>query len=185
MAQRRDVLVLATKGFAVVGMGYAAYTLMGAVTSGSPESGEAVSFDLDLLRPGEPQTVTLRGKPVVFYLRTEEDIARSRSTDPSSFRDGLARNANLPPNAPASDENRSVTFDPRYVVFENACTREGCVLLFTPQASTDGHYWQCPCCGSLYDTEGRAYRNKATENTRIPAYEQAGASVIRLGGRSG
>ncbi len=182
---RRDVLGLVTKCVGAVGIGYAGVTFFSAMGTGPDAEDNRVAFDLDLLRPGEPQTVRYLGKPYAFYLRTAEDIARSRSADPATFRDRLARNANLPGDAPNTDENRSISFDPRIVVFEQVCSLEECVLIFERNDPSDGNRWSCPCCGSRYDTEGRPYEQKATQNTRIPAYEQVGATVIRLGVRGG
>jgi hypothetical protein len=63
MAKRRDVLGLVTKCVAAVGVGYAGVSLFGAMGTVSDAVDDRISFDLDLLRPGEPQSVKYRGSP--------------------------------------------------------------------------------------------------------------------------
>ena len=109
--------------------------------------------------------VKWRGKPVVVRQRTAKEIEEAKAVPVSDLRDQLARNANLPANAPATDENRAATGKEAWFVMIQICTHLGCVPL-----GQEGEYggWFCPCHGSVYDTAGRIRQGPAPENMAIP-----------------
>jgi ubiquinol-cytochrome c reductase iron-sulfur subunit len=106
---------------------------------------------------------------------------------PDELLDPFARNASLPENAPATDENRlhpaSGMAKPEWLVVVGVCTHLGC----TPEASTpqavQGEYggWLCHCHGSQYDTAGRVRVGPAPRNLDVPQYVFLSDTRIRVG----
>ena len=90
--------------------------------------------------------------------------------------DGVARNANLPDSAPATDANR--TIKPDWLVLIGICTHLGCIPLFN-QGEFGGYL--CPCHGSQYDTAGRIRKGPAPENLFIPPYAFMNDTRIKIG----
>ena len=79
--------------------------------------------------------------------------------------DPLARNPNVAPDAPATDENRVLPGHEDWMVMIGVCTHLGCVPL---SDTVEFNAWFCPCHGSTYDTAGRIRSGPAPENLPIP-----------------
>jgi len=90
----------------------------------------------------------------------------------------VARNANAPDNAPATDENRVVGKKEQFLVMMGVCTHLGCVPL---GESGDYDGWFCPCHGSHYDTAGRIRKGPAPRNLDVPVAAFEDESTIKLG----
>ena len=137
-----------------------------------------VEVDISSVTEGMSLIVKWRGKPVVVRQRTADEIADAKAVPVSDLRDPLARNANLPANAAASDENRAAKGKEAWFVMIQICTHLGCVPL-----GQEGPYggWFCPCHGSIYDTAGRIRQGPAPENMPIPAYEFTSDKTLRIG----
>ena len=108
--------------------------------------------------------------------RTPTEIGAAKKTDVSDLPDPLARNANLPDSAPATDANREIK--PEWLVLIGVCTHLGC----TPTAF-EGDYggWLCHCHGSQYDTSGRIRKGPAPQNLAVPPYAFLSDTRIKVG----
>nr|WP_245404634.1 ubiquinol-cytochrome c reductase iron-sulfur subunit [Ancylobacter gelatini] len=176
---RRDFLYIATGAMGAVG---AAALVWPFVSQLQPDASvlALASTDVDISQIAEGQIVTVkwRGKPVFVWNRTPEDIAKSKEVALSALLDPIARNANLPPDAPATDENRAAPDKERWLVVIGICTHLGCVPI-GHAGEYDG--WFCPCHGSEYDQAGRVRRGPAPTNLEVPPYAFASDTKITIG----
>src|SRR5690606_39801238 len=67
----------------------------------------SVEVDVSSLTEGASLTVKWRGKPVFVRNRTAKEVEEAQSTALGDLKDPLARNANLPSDAEATDIARS------------------------------------------------------------------------------
>ena len=105
---RRDFLYIATGAVGVVGAALIAWPLIDQMNPDAAALALAqVDVDISAVKPGESLIVKWRGKPVVVRQRTDKEIDSAKAVNVSELRDQLARNANLPDSAPATDANRS------------------------------------------------------------------------------
>ena len=113
---------------------------------------------------------------MVVRHRTAKEIEEAKATPLNQLIDPIARNANLPDDAPATDANRAAPKAEQWLVMVQICTHLGCVPL-GQQGEYDG--WFCPCHGSEYDSAGRVRRGPAPENMAIPPFKfsESGTSV--------
>jgi ubiquinol-cytochrome c reductase iron-sulfur subunit len=176
---RRDFIFIATGAMAAVG---AAATLWPFVAQMNPDASvlalSTVEVDLNPLAEGQGITVKWRGNPVFLRHRTKKEIEEARNAPLGELKDPLARNENLPDDAPATDENRSAKDKPQYLLMMGVCTHLGCVPL---GEAGDYHGWFCPCHGSHYDTAGRIRKGPAPENLPIPKIEFVSDTAVRIG----
>ena len=174
---RRDFLFLATGAMAAVGT---AATLIPFVAQMNPDASvqalATTEVDLSAVQAGQSITVLWRGKPVFVRHRTPEEIEAAKSVPVGQLLDPVARNDNLPANAPATDENRVIK--PEWLIAVGVCTHLGCVPL---AYQGDYHGYFCPCHGSHYDTAGRIRKGPAPQNLEIPPYQFATDTTIRIG----
>jgi ubiquinol-cytochrome c reductase iron-sulfur subunit len=192
---RRDFLYVATATFGGIG---AAATLLPLIDQMNPSADvlALASIDIDLasIQPGQTVTFTWRSHPLFVRRRTPEEIAEARAVKVDDLMDPVARNANLPEDAPATDDNRLTPKvpgaaggkpmeKPEWLVLVGVCTHLGC----TPQASTpqekQGDYggWLCHCHGSQYDSAGRVRVGPAPRNLDVPPYAFLSDTKIRVG----
>jgi ubiquinol-cytochrome c reductase iron-sulfur subunit len=134
--------------------------------------------DISGVEPGMSITVRWQGKPVFIRNRTEAEVAAAQAVPLSDLRDPVARNQNLPEDAPATDENRATAENERILVMVGVCTHLGCVPL-GQQGDFGG--WFCPCHGSHYDTAGRIRQGPAPNNLTVPVVTFLSPDVIRIG----
>jgi ubiquinol-cytochrome c reductase iron-sulfur subunit len=176
---RRDFLYIATGGVAAVG---AALTVWPFIDQMNPDAAALalaqVEVDISALEPGMSLTVKWRGKPVFIRNRTEKEIEESKAVPVSSLPDPVARNANLPASAEATDANRAADGREAWLIQIGICTHLGCVPL-GQQGAYGG--WFCPCHGSAYDTAGRIRQGPAPQNLAIPVYSFISDTRIRIG----
>jgi ubiquinol-cytochrome c reductase iron-sulfur subunit len=158
---RRDFLLIATGAVAAVGAVLA-----------------STDVDISALEPGQSITVMWRGKPVFIRRRTEAEVEAARQVSLDELRDPIARNANLDPDAPATDGNRALPQNEQLLVMIGVCTHLGCVPL--GQRGNFGG-WFCPCHGSHYDTAGRIRQGPAPQNLAIPPLALVSDTEIRIG----
>jgi ubiquinol-cytochrome c reductase iron-sulfur subunit len=140
-----------------------------------------VEVDISSIAVGQSVVVKWRGKPVVVRQRTPEEIEGVKKVPLNELIDPIARNDNLPADAPATDENRSaasVKGKEAWFVMVQICTHLGCVPL-GQQGDYDG--WFCPCHGSQYDAAGRVRHGPAPENMVVPVYSFESDTKIRIG----
>jgi ubiquinol-cytochrome c reductase iron-sulfur subunit len=178
-ATRRDFLILATGAFAAIGTAAVIWPLIDQMNPDATALALAsTDVDLSAIEPGQSVTVTWRSKPVFIRYRTEQEIEAARAVPLADLPDRLARNENLPDNAPATDENRAVPDRPEWLIQVGICTHFGCVPI---GEQGDHRGWFCPCHGSHYDTSGRIRRGPAPENLLIPQYEFLDDTTVRIG----
>jgi ubiquinol-cytochrome c reductase iron-sulfur subunit len=176
---RRDFLFIATGAAAGVG---AVLTLWPLVDQMNPDAAAlalaTIEVDISSVEPGMSLVVKWQGKPVVIRNRTEKEIAEAKAVALSDLKDPIARNANLPADAPATDANRTAKGKENILLQVEICTHLGCVPL-----GQQGLYggWFCPCHGSQYDTAGRIRQGPAPENLPVPKYEFISDNKIRIG----
>lgn len=171
----------------------------------------SIEIDLTPIQPGQTVTFTWRSHPLFVRRRTPAEIAAARAVPVSQLIDPLARNANFPENAPATDDNRLTPNVPassgagaaapapgaaapaaaatppaelpEWLIVVGVCTHLGC----TPQASTalapQGNYggWLCHCHGSQYDVAGRVRVGPAPQNLAVPPYSFLSSTRVKVG----
>jgi ubiquinol-cytochrome c reductase iron-sulfur subunit len=176
---RRDFIFIATGAMAAVGT---AATLWPFIAQMNPDASvlalSTIEVDLAPIAEGQSITVKWRGNPVFVRHRTQKEIDEAKSVPLGDLVDPLARNENLPEDAPATDENRSTKDKPQYILMVGVCTHLGCVPL-GQAGDYDG--WFCPCHGSHYDTAGRIRKGPAPENLAIPKIEFVSDTTVRIG----
>lgn len=177
---RRDFLYIATGMAGVVGVGGLAWPFIDQMRpDASTLAAASVEVDVSSLAEGASLTVKWRGKPVFIRNRTEKEVQEAQEIALADLKDPLARNANLPADAEATDLARSAgEGKENWLVMIGVCTHLGCVPL--GEAGTFGG-WFCPCHGSHYDTAGRIRSGPAPENMFIPQFEFISDTVIRIG----
>ncbi|MET3776078.1 ubiquinol-cytochrome c reductase iron-sulfur subunit [Rhizobium alvei] len=139
----------------------------------------SIEVDVAAVEPGMSLTVKWRGKPVFIRNRTPEEVEAGKKVEMSDLKDPVARNANLPADATASDIDRSAgEGKENWIVMIGSCTHLGCVPL--GQAGDFGG-WFCPCHGSHYDTAGRIRKGPAPRNLDVPVFSFVSDTVIKIG----
>jgi ubiquinol-cytochrome c reductase iron-sulfur subunit len=181
---RRDVMLIAAGGFATIGAAAALWPLLDQMNpDASTLSLATTDVDLAPIAEGQAITVMWRGKPIFIRHRTDKEIAEAKDTPLDDLIDPLARNANLPDSAPASDDNRAAKDKEPWLVMIGICTHLGCI----PKGQAVGDYkgefggWFCPCHGSQYDTAGRVRIGPAPENLSIPPYSFTSDTKLKIG----
>lgn len=176
---RRDFLYYATAGAGAVTAGAAIWPLVNQMNPTADVLAlSSIRVDVSGLEPGTQLTVKWLGKPVFVRRRTQEEIDAARAVDLADLPDQLAENANIAPDADASDENRSLDESGEWLVMMGVCTHFGCVPL-GDAGDYDG--WFCPCHGSHYDTSGRIRKGPAPTNLPVPTAVFVDDTTIQLG----
>lgn len=181
---RRDVLMIAAGGFAAVGAAAALWPLLDQMNpDASTLSLATTEVDVAPIEPGQAITVMWRGKPIFIRHRTEKEIEEAKQVPLDQLIDPLARNANLPEDAPADDANRAAPDREPWLVMIGICTHLGCIPKGQAVGDYKGEYggWFCPCHGSQYDTAGRVRIGPAPQNLAIPPYAFESDTKIKIG----
>lgn len=177
---RRDFLYYVTAGAGAVTAGAAVWPLVNQMNpSADVQALSSIMVDVGAVEPGTQITVKWLGKPVFIRRRTQEEIDAARAVDLSELPDRLARNANLPEDTPALDQNRSMDEAGEWLVEMGVCTHLGCVPIGDGAGDFGG--WFCPCHGSHYDSSGRIRRGPAPENLPVPVAAFVDETTIQLG----
>ncbi len=179
---RRDFLYYATAGAGVVAIGAAVWPLVNQMNpSDDVKALASIEVDISGVEEGTQLTVKWRGKPVFIRHRNAEEIAAARDVVLADLGlvDSLAQNANLPAEADASDANRSMDAEGKWLVMMGVCTHLGCVPLGDGAGEFGG--WFCPCHGSAYDTSGRIRKGPAPRNLDVPVAAFVNETTIKLG----
>ena len=179
---RRDFIYVATGAMAAVGAAAVAWPLIDQMNPTTAVLALAsIEVDLSSILPGQSTTHKFRGHPLFVRRRTPKEIAAAAAVDVATLPDPLARNLNLPDNAPATADNRQIKAE--WLVVSGVCTHLGC----TPTASTpqapEGDFggWLCHCHGSMYDTAGRIRKGPAPQNLEVPVYSFLSPTRIKVG----
>jgi ubiquinol-cytochrome c reductase iron-sulfur subunit len=177
---RRDFLYVATGAAGAVLMGAAVWPLIDQMNPSADVLALAsIEVDIGDVEPGTQLTVKWRGKPVFVRRRTADEIAAARAVDLADLKDPGAENNNLPADADASDQNRTLDEAGEWLVMIGVCTHLGCVPLGDGAGEFGG--WFCPCHGSHYDTAGRIRKGPAPLNLLVPKMAFVSDTVIKLG----
>ena len=176
---RRDFLYIATGAMGAVGAGALVWPFIDQMNpDASALALASIEVDVSAVEEGQSITVKWRGKPVFIRNRTETEVTEALDVPVSDLPDKLARNANLPADAEATDPNRGVKDKENWLVQIGICTHLGCVPI--GDAGEFGG-WFCPCHGSHYDTAGRIRKGPAPENLLIPPLEFVADTTIKIG----
>jgi ubiquinol-cytochrome c reductase iron-sulfur subunit len=174
---RRDFIYVAAASAAGVGAVAAIWPLIDQMNpSASVLAQSSTEIDITPIVEGQQAVFTWRSKPIFVRRRTKKEIAEAEAVAVSDLIDPIARNANLPDNAPATDKNRELK--PEWLVMIGICTHLGCIPLAF-QGNWGGYL--CPCHGSQYDTAGRVRRGPAPENMAIPPYSFLSDTKLKIG----
>jgi ubiquinol-cytochrome c reductase iron-sulfur subunit len=177
---RRDFLYIATGMAGVVGAAGVAWPFIDQMRpDASTLAASSIEVDIGSVEPGMSLTVKWRGKPVFIRNRTPAEIEAAKSVPVADLKDPVARNANLPSDAQATDADRSAGEGrENWLVMVGVCTHLGCVPL-GQQGDFGG--WFCPCHGSHYDTAGRIRKGPAPENLAVPTLSFMSDTRIKIG----
>ncbi len=177
---RRDFLYVATGTAAVGGAAGVAWPFIDQMRPDASTLALAtIDVDVSAIEPGMSITAKWRGKPVFIRNRTPEEVEAAREVPLTDLKDPIARNENLPGDAPANDIDRSAgEGKENWIVMIGSCTHLGCVPL--GQAGDFGG-WFCPCHGSHYDTAGRIRKGPAPTNLPVPTFSFISDTTIRIG----
>ena len=177
---RRDFLYIATGMAGVVGAGAFAWPFIDQMRpDASTLALSTIEVDISSLQPGMSLTAKWRGKPVFIRNRTPEEVKAAQEVKLEELKDPVARNANLPSDAQATDEDRSAgKGKENWLIMIGVCTHLGCIPL-GQQGDFGG--WFCPCHGSQYDTAGRIRKGPAPENMAVPVFSFISDTKIRIG----
>ena len=179
-SSRRDFLYIATGAVGAVTVGAAVWPLIDQMNPSADVLALAsIEVDIGEVEPGTQLTVKWRGKPVFVRRRTDEEIEAARAVDLADLKDPGAENRNLPSDADASDQNRTLDEAGEWLVMIGVCTHLGCVPLGNGAGDFGG--WFCPCHGSHYDTAGRIRKGPAPKNLEVPLVAFVSDTVIKLG----
>jgi ubiquinol-cytochrome c reductase iron-sulfur subunit len=177
---RRDFLYIATGAAGAVGAAAVAWPFIDQMRpDASTLAQSSVEVDIGSLAEGASIVVKFRGKPVFIRNRTADEIKAAKDTPLEELKDPVARNANLPADAEATDTDRVPNKDKENIlVMVGVCTHLGCIPL-GQQGDFGG--WFCPCHGSHYDTAGRIRKGPAPENLPVPPVTFLSDTKIRIG----
>jgi ubiquinol-cytochrome c reductase iron-sulfur subunit len=177
---RRDFLYIATGAAGAVGAAAVAWPFIDQMRpDASTLAQSSVEVDIGSLAEGASIVVKFRGKPVFIRNRTADEIKAAKDTPLEELKDPVARNANLPADAEATDTDRVANKDKENIlVMVGVCTHLGCIPL-GQQGDFGG--WFCPCHGSHYDTAGRIRKGPAPENLPVPPVTFLSDTKIRIG----
>eukprot|EP00759_Apiculatamorpha_spiralis_P016557 PhF_6_TR22707/c1_g1_i1/m.32347/K00411/UQCRFS1, RIP1, petA; ubiquinol-cytochrome c reductase iron-sulfur subunit len=124
-----------------------------------------VEVEIGVIDEKEYKTIVWRGKPIVIYHRTANQIASSAETPLSLLKH------------PEKDADRFKS-RPEYTLVIAICTHLGCIP--APNEGMFGGYF-CPCHGSHYDISGRIRQGPAPLNLEVPPYTWLSDGVVFLG----
>ena len=177
---RRDFLYLVTGMAGAVGAAAVAWPFIDQMRpDASTLALASIEVDVAAVEPGMSLTVKWRGKPIFIRNRTAKEIDEANAVALGDLKDPVARNANIAPDAQATDIDRSAgQGKENWIVMIGSCTHLGCVPL--GQAGDFGG-WFCPCHGSHYDTAGRIRKGPAPQNLAIPTFAFTSDTVIKIG----
>ncbi len=167
---RRDFLVLATTGVAVVGAALTAWPFLDSMNPAADTLALAsIEFDLTHIAVGQRVTIAWRGKPVFVDHRTAAEITAAEKVDVATLPD------------PEADAERVKKKD--WLIVVGVCTHLGCIPLGQKATDPRGEFggWFCPCHGSQYDTAGRIRKGPAPRNLDVPPYKFTSEHTVQIG----
>ena len=188
---RRDVIMVAAGGFAAVGLGLGLWPLLDMMNpDASALSMATTEVDLSPVEEGQAITVMWRGKPIFIRHRTKKEIEEAKAAPLDDLIDPIARNANLPEDAPATDENRAGKDRETWLVMIGICTHLGCI----PKGQAIGDPKEITTAGSARatarnmtaraacasDLRRRTWRSRVMPLPQIPRSRSANSRSWRI-----
>ena len=170
--RRRDFINIAAVSFAGVG---AVATVAPLVIQFAPsrdvEALSSVEVDISKIQPGQGIKTVWRKQPVFIRNLLPAEIAAANQVPVSELRD------------PQTLADRTKPGKTNWLVTLGVCTHLGCVPLGIGEGENKGEYggYFCPCHGSHYDQAARVRKGPAPLNLRVPEYEFASDTVVRIG----
>ncbi len=127
--------------------------------------------------------VRWRGLPVFVRHRTPVEIEAARTVSIAELPDPLARNANLPAAARASDDNRTAEGHRDWLVVVGLCTHLNCLLKDSASMGRNeaSESWFCPCHAARFDSSGRVRGGPARTNLPVPPLRFEGRTTLVIG----
>ncbi len=181
---RRDFLIIAGNAFAGVGGAIALWPFIAQMNPDKTALAlSSTEIDISPVKVGQAITVMWRGKPVFIRHRTPDEIKAAQEVPISQLPDPVARNENIAPDAPATDENRTIKGHENWFIAIGICTHLGCIPKGQTLGDEKGEFkgWFCPCHGSHYDTAARIRKGPAPRNLEIPPYSFISDEKIKIG----
>jgi ubiquinol-cytochrome c reductase iron-sulfur subunit len=185
---RRDFLYIAAGAMGAVGVAFVAWPFIDQMNpSAAVLALASIEADITSVVVGQQVVFNWRGHPLFVRRRTPAEISTANSVPMSALIDPVARNANLPDGAPATDANRVATANgagkEEWLVVVGVCTHLGCTPTVSTPQSPQGQYggWLCHCHGSQYDVAGRVRRGPAPQNLAVPPYQFLSATKLKIG----
>ena len=134
-----------------------------------------VSVDISELEEGKSIRFAYDRHTLEIRHRTPAEIKAAQADDRAELIDPQTDQERLRPKPDG-------TYDSRFLVLFLACSYGFCAVV-----GEAGRFqgWYCPCCGTNYDTSGRARSFPAPANLGIPDYSWATESSITLPSRPG
>lgn len=168
---RRGFLSAATAGAGVVALGAAGWGLLDSMAPSSDvvAASKPIEVDLSGLAEGTEQVIKVYRSPVIVRHRRPDEIAAAEAFDPANLIDPFSRNMFGGKLASVDDQLRRSTPDGRFIALFAQCTRLDCVVL---SGAGDFGAWFCPCCGTHYDSSGRARKGLAPWNLLLAVTRQ-------------
>jgi ubiquinol-cytochrome c reductase iron-sulfur subunit len=179
---RRDFLYVSSGALGAVGVAASTWPFVDQMNPTTATLAlSSIEVDLSAVQHGQQIVYKWRGQPLFVRRRTPAEIPATAAVDVKSLPDPLARNANLPDDAPASDSSRAVKSE--WLVLIGICTHLGCVPAVSTGEAPEGEFggWMCHCHGSQYDTAGRIRKGPAPRNLPIPLYSFVSDTRIKVG----
>lgn len=171
------VLTAATTGVAAIG--WALLDQMNPAADVVARRGEVVlDYDVRRIPLGKQLVLVFRHAPLIIRHRTPDEIAAAVRGD----------SERLP--FPHPDNLRTKPRHTEWLIVIGACTYDGCMTAINDDSEALG--WHCVCCGSRYDTSGRArigpaaWPNPAPQpgrsygNLVVPPYEFIDDHTVRV-----
>ena len=175
---RRDFIHIAVWTTAAGGVALLAWPLIDQMNPPVNTPRPIDTFDLGKVPLGQQVVFLGRARPLFIRHRTSSEIAAA------------VRDDHLPLAEPQADADRVRPGHAQWLVVIGVCTYDGCTPTF---AEGDFGGWMCPCCGSQFDTAGRARIGPAQGGSRerfrggrnpknlvVPDYEFLGEHTVRL-----
>jgi ubiquinol-cytochrome c reductase iron-sulfur subunit len=185
---RRDFLYIATGAMGAVGAAFVAWPFIDQMNpSAAVLALASIEADITSIQLGQQVVFNWRGHPLFVRRRTPQEIATANAVPVAQLIDPIARNANLPDAAPATDANRVATASgagkEEWLVVVGVCTHLGCTPTVSTPQSPQGDFggWLCHCHGSQYDVAGRVRRGPAPQNLAVPPYSFLSPTKLKIG----
>lgn len=168
---RRSFLSAATAGAGVVALGAAGWGLLGSMAPSADvvAASKPIEVDLSGIAEGTEKILTVYRSPVIVRHRRPDEIASAEASDPADLIDPFSRDMFGGKLDSTNDQVRRATHDGRFIALFARCTRLDCVVL---SGAGDFKAWFCPCCGTHYDSSGRARKGLAPWNLLLAVTRQ-------------